>query len=101
MPLTLADLPKWQSIKVVQAAVIRHVSQNTGRMTIHVDPSKPTGHIEVLPADNMFARYRPVPGDYYVVYDDGYAAISPRKAFEEGYVPLGSPTAVVRGEPVA
>jgi len=26
-----------------------------------------------------------VPGDYYVVYDDGYASISPREAFEAGY----------------
>lgn len=36
----------------------------------------------------VFARYTPVPGDYYVVYSDGYAAISPAKAFEEGYSPI-------------
>lgn len=34
---------------------------------------------------DMFARYTPVPGDFYVVYPDGYKAISPRKAFLEGY----------------
>ncbi len=34
---------------------------------------------------NMIARYMPVPGDYYVVYDDGYKSFSPAKAFEEGY----------------
>lgn len=33
----------------------------------------------------MFARYKPVAGDYYVVYDDGYKSFSPAKAFEEGY----------------
>lgn len=27
----------------------------------------------------------PAVGDYYVVYEDGYASWSPAKAFEEGY----------------
>ena len=33
----------------------------------------------------VFARYVPVPGDYLVIYEDGYKSISPRKAFLEGY----------------
>jgi hypothetical protein len=33
----------------------------------------------------VVARYFPQPGDYYVVYADGYQSISPAKAFEEGY----------------
>ena len=33
----------------------------------------------------MFSRYTPVPGDFYVVYADGYKSFSPRKAFLEGY----------------
>jgi hypothetical protein len=37
-----------------------------------------------LPAE-VFARYTPVPGDFYVVYADGYKSFSPRKAFLEGY----------------
>ena len=31
------------------------------------------------------SRYMPKPGDYFVVYDDGYESYSPAKAFEEGY----------------
>lgn len=34
---------------------------------------------------NMLARYKPVIGDYWVVYDDGYQLISPKRPFEEGY----------------
>lgn len=34
---------------------------------------------------NMTSRYTPSIGDYWVVYDDGYEALSPQKAFEEGY----------------
>jgi hypothetical protein len=38
---------------------------------------------------NMFVRYTPMPGDYYVVYEDGYQSFSPRKAFLDGYTPEG------------
>ena len=30
-------------------------------------------------------RHNAAPGNYYVVYDDGYASISPAPAFEAGY----------------
>lgn len=33
----------------------------------------------------VFVRYMPVPGDYLVVYEDGYQSFSPRKAFLDGY----------------
>lgn len=35
--------------------------------------------------EEMFGRYVPVPGDFYVVYADGYKSFSPRKAFLDGY----------------
>jgi hypothetical protein len=35
--------------------------------------------------DAMFVRYVPVPGDFLVVYEDGYKSFSPRKAFLDGY----------------
>jgi hypothetical protein len=38
----------------------------------------------VLAAD-MWARYKPVGGDFLVVYADGYKSFSPRAAFIEGY----------------
>ncbi len=39
---------------------------------------------------NMTARYTPVAGDFWVVYEDGYQSISPRAAFEAGYVLLNA-----------
>lgn len=35
--------------------------------------------------DGMTARYQPVVGDYWVVYDDGYQFLSPKAAFDTGY----------------
>lgn len=75
-----AELPRWQSHKTVHAVKIVKVD---GDRIIVEGPYAP-----IKAATNMFARYMPVPGDYYVVYDDGYASISPRKAFEEGYYKL-------------
>lgn len=43
------------------------------------------GYADIDVSAEMFARYRPVPGDFYVVYADGYKSFSPRKAFLEGY----------------
>jgi hypothetical protein len=46
---------------------------------------KDVGYAEItLPAE-MWSRYQPVSGDFYVVYADGYKSFSPRKAFLEGY----------------
>lgn len=69
-------LPKWKCHKVVSAASIMDYQANTIMLE--------TGDV-VTAANGMFARYTPQPGDYYVVYEDGYASISPKKAFEDGY----------------
>lgn len=82
---TVSDLlTRWQSHKIVKAAkIIQIFSDDMMELDVH-NPA--TGVcLTVKPADKMFARYRPVEGDYYVVYDDGYASISPRQAFEDGY----------------
>lgn len=48
--------------------------------------------------EKMLARYKPVAGDFLVIYADGYQSFSPRKAFLEGYTretqihPSGSQT---------
>lgn len=39
----------------------------------------------------MTARYTPVAGDWWIVYPDGYQSISPKAAFEEGYMPIEAP----------
>lgn len=33
----------------------------------------------------FYAKHRPEPGSYYVVYRDGYASVSPGPVFEDGY----------------
>lgn len=51
-----------------------------------------------IPDDKIFSRGVAAPGDYLVIYEDGYVSWSPAKAFEEGYAliaanPLPSPYA--------
>lgn len=33
-------------------------------------------------------KHNPAPGDYFVVYKDGYQSISPARVFEDGYSPI-------------
>jgi hypothetical protein len=73
-------LLKWQSHKCVHAARILDIEDDE-----IVLEGVEGARVNVTAAPNMFSRYRPVVGDYYVVYDDGYASISPRQAFESGY----------------
>lgn len=40
----------------------------------------------------LFLRFTPTVGDYYVAYGDGYKSFSPAKAFEEGYMPEPPPS---------
>jgi hypothetical protein len=72
-------LTKFQSHKTVHAGRILDIVGDD--LTLE----GADGTVMVTAAPNMFSRYRPVEGDYYVVYDDGYASISPRQAFEAGY----------------
>lgn len=46
----------------------------------------PSGeHHTFTPAVSFFARAVPSPGDYFVVYEDGYQSHSPKAIFEGGY----------------
>ena len=76
-----AEMPRYQSYKKVWALKIAVVEgPNPWKITPEDERYSP------IECDSkMFSRYIPVPGDYYVVYDDGYKSFSPRKAFEEGY----------------
>lgn len=84
------QLPLYVCHKKVRALEIRSIghystdqNEKLRRQVTFADPA-------FLPIDvpgEMFARYTPMPGDYYVVYEDGYASFSPRKAFLEGYSP--------------
>lgn len=82
----MSDLPLYQSHKKVRAAPIDHIEKSLAEPEKHIIFLEGYG-LEVVNS-KMFARYTPVRGDYYVVYDDGYASISPRKAFEDGYIKI-------------
>ena len=49
----------------------------------------------ILLPEIMFVRYTPAPGDFLVVYEDGYESFSPRKAFLEGYTREEAHTAIL------
>lgn len=75
----MRQMPQYMSHKKVWALQIKAVD---GYRLSFVDEG--FADREVPP--EMFARYTPVPGDYFVQYaGDGYLSISPQMAFEEGY----------------
>lgn len=76
-----SEMPQYQSIKKVWALEIERFDPTLG-FIFFTDK----GYAPITPEPEMFARYTPVQGDFYVVYPDGYKSISPRKAFVDGYV---------------
>ena len=83
-------LSRWRSHKIVTAGEIgRLVSDPPGGKVVALIVTCSDGSAaEFCPGDKFFARGTPSLGDYYVVYGDGYASWSPRKAFEEGYAKI-------------
>jgi hypothetical protein len=74
------EMPRYVSHKRVWALEIAMADRVICKVAF-VEP----GYAAItLPAD-MWVRYQPVRGDFYVVYADGYKSFSPRKAFLEGY----------------
>jgi hypothetical protein len=85
-------MPFYICHKRVQALEIAGVgscmpSANPGEIVRRVDFKG--GFVSIDCPEAMFARYAPVPGDFYVVYEDGYQSFSPREAFLNGYKPEG------------
>jgi hypothetical protein len=86
--MTAADrknMPLYRCHKLVRALEIAEITQGprTGELTFRIADA---GFAPVTVERGMTARYFPVPGDFYVVYEpDGYESISPRKAFLDGY----------------
>ncbi len=80
-----AEMPKYVSHKTVHALELKSVTEvresGGARDLVFVDE----GFSPVTKPASLFSRYVPVPGDFYVVYADGYESFSPRKAFLEGY----------------
>jgi hypothetical protein len=57
---------------------------------------KDEGFAPIVLSGDVFARYTPKPGDFYVVYEDGYKSFSPRKAFLDGYTEDGESFAEIK-----
>jgi hypothetical protein len=75
------EMPRYKSHKTVWALEIDTVSVGA---PYRMKP-KDVGYAEITLPEEMWSRYQPVSGDFYVVYADGYKSFSPRKAFLEGY----------------
>ncbi len=72
------EMPRYTCHKKVWALKIKEVKGCT------ITPADEGYAPFEVPAE-MYLRYTPVAGDYYVVYQDGYKSFSPAKAFEDGY----------------
>lgn len=77
------EMPRYQSHKKVWALKIEAI-EDAGDAGYRLTPADHR-YAKFTVDASIVSRYMPVPGDYYVVYDDGYKSISPAKAFEEGY----------------
>jgi hypothetical protein len=88
-----AEMPRYQCHKKVWALKIQNITRHAYPEETPIEESAPSltltfadpGYAPMEIDHKMITRYMPVPGDYYVVYDDGYKSFSPAKAFEEGY----------------
>ena len=85
-----SKMPVYQSHKQVRALKIERLEDDGhGSVTMHLE-----GGQQRASSEGLFARYTPKPGDFYVVYSDGYESISPAQPFLEGYAliaPAGDP----------
>jgi hypothetical protein len=72
------EMPRYISHKMIWALEIDTVNG-------HDLSFRDKGYAPMHCAPEMFSRYTPVAGDFYVQYADGYKSFSPRKAFLDGY----------------
>jgi len=79
-------LKTYKSHKIVEAGVIKAIVQHEA-WSRAVDIDLQCGATHQLDKKAL-ERYAAQPGDYLVKYSDGYLAVSPKKAFEEGYTEI-------------
>jgi len=79
----VSEVPRYVCHKTVRALQIDRVE---GFVLHFTDQA----HEAVTVVPGTFARYTPVPGDYYVLYDNDYASVSPKAVFEAGYTRVSS-----------
>lgn len=91
------EMPKYKCHKEVWALKIKQLTM--AENAVMSDES----YVLLTPEDDRytpfyvskeyFLKHHPTPGDYYVVYEDGYKSCSPAKVFEDGYtLTLQNPT---------
>lgn len=80
-------MAEFQCHKVVMAAQITEVDESNGQCDLGMVITLPGTDISMpyVAPINMIARYTPVVGDYLVLYENDYVAISPKQPFEDGY----------------
>jgi len=76
------EMPKYRCHKEVRALKIKEVwiTDRAARLAFE-EP----GYAPVEVPREWYWKHSPVPGGYYVTYEDGYTSYSPAKAFEDGY----------------
>lgn len=74
-------LSNFKSHKIISAGKINVIY---GDLHFGIEQSDGSNLTMDIPA-GLFARSKASPGDYFVVYADGYSSWSPAKAFEDGY----------------
>lgn len=78
------EMPKYRSHKTVWALQIAEGLEVLPDGSCKLPFTNPRYAPQVV-SKEVISRYIPLPGDYLVVYNDGYKSISPRAAFEDGY----------------
>lgn len=78
------NMPMYQSHKRVRALEIAAIENGVdGKPRLYFTDGENFQPMAVDPLLTM--RYSPKIGDFFVVYEDGYESLSPRKAFLDGY----------------
>ncbi|WP_421086378.1 DUF2829 domain-containing protein [Raoultella ornithinolytica] len=73
-------LPKYQSIKIVEAAKIFKIEKKTLMVSFRK-------HVAKIEVDQPYLdKHKPEVGGYFVRYEDGYESYSPKGPFESGYL---------------
>jgi hypothetical protein len=77
----MSNWPKYESHKVVQAMRIVSYKYDSDGTMIAAVTEDGDDFVPALPE----MMNRSSPGDWAMLYQDGYKSVSPKKAFEDGY----------------
>lgn len=84
-------MAEFQCHKIVKAAVIKNVTgiyQKGADLALVIGLPGTDIEIPYLAIADMVSRFEPSVGDYVVLYENDYVAISPKQPFDDGYAQL-------------